>query len=37
MKTLIGNILVMAFLTGSGYFILWMLLDMFLAQGGVKW
>jgi len=32
MKTLIGNILVMAFITGSGYFILWMMLDMFLAQ-----
>jgi len=32
MKTLIGNILVMAFITGGGYFILWMLLDMFLAQ-----
>ena len=32
MKTLIENLLVMAFLTGSGYFIMWMLLDMFLAQ-----
>jgi len=32
MKTLIGNILVMAFLSGAGYLIMWMLLDMFLAQ-----
>jgi len=32
MKTLAINILIMAFITGSGYFILWMLLDMFLAQ-----
>ena len=32
MKTLIGNILVMAFISGSSYLILWMMLDMFLAQ-----
>ena len=32
MKTLVGNILVMAFITGAGYLILWLMLDMFLAQ-----
>jgi len=32
MKTVAANLLVMAFITGSGYFILWMMLDMFLAQ-----
>jgi len=32
MKAVAANILVMAFITGSGYLILWMMLDMFLAQ-----
>ena len=32
MKTVAANILVMAFITVSGYLILWMLLDMFIAQ-----
>jgi len=32
MKTVALNILVMAFITGAGYLILWMMLDMFLAQ-----
>ena len=32
MKTIAANILAMAFLSGAGYLILWMLLDMFLAQ-----
>jgi len=32
MKTVAANLLVMAFITGASYLILWMMLDMFLAQ-----
>jgi len=32
MKTVALNILVMVFISGTGYLILWIMLDMFLAQ-----